>query len=145
MKRSLRINTKKLWVVAPASKVESVDENGDYTGEFTSVFGVPVEVRLTLYPSNGLISEQIFGKSAELDLIAVSGKVKLEKNSLLFLENPVPEEEEEPEEPEIPEEPEEDPIIPVKIEKTYFNTYDYKVKIIKSSLNIHHYGLVGRI
>lgn len=117
MKRTIEINKTKLWCVSPSVKTELTDDDGNYTGEFTSTFGTPTVVYLSLYPFSGAISEQIFGKDASFDMIAVSNSVDLSKDSLLFLTEPV---------------------------SNYATTYDYRVRDIKASKNTKQYGLTRR-
>lgn len=119
MRRTLGINKTKLWVVEPISEIEAIDDDGNYTGEITNLYDTPVEVYLTLYPSNGAIVEQLFGKDASLDMVAVSNSVELTKDSLLFINEPL-------------------------ITDDFFKTHDYSVQNIKRSLNTFQYGLRKR-
>lgn len=116
--RTLERNKTKLWVVSPAVKTEAVDIDGNPTGEFVSTFGSAVEVKIALYPSNGLIKEEIFGRDYSCDKIAVSGDVVLTKNTLLFLSEPT---------------------------TNFDTTYDFKVDKINESLNTFQYALRSRV
>lgn len=117
MRRTLGINKTKLWVVNKTGETEVVDGDGYYTGEITDTYSDPVEIYLTLYPSNGAIIEQLFGKDASLDMVAVSNYVELNLNSLLFLTEPT---------------------------DNFYTTYTYNVNNIKRSLNTFQYGLKAR-
>lgn len=116
MRRTLGINKTKLWVVEPTAEIEAIDEDGNYTGEITNLYSAPTAIYLTLYPSNGAIVEQLFGKDASLDMVAVSNDIELTKDSLLFLTEP-------------------------SLESDFSKTYDYAVSNLKRSLNTFQYGL----
>lgn len=115
--RTLNKNKTTLWIVNPTAKVAVVDVDGFQTGEFTTSFTTPVSKDIALYPSNGTIVEEIFGKDYSCDMIAVSNEVNLSKDSLLFLSQPV---------------------------SNYTTTYDYYVDKINKSLNTYQYGLRRR-
>lgn len=116
--RTLDRNKTSVWYVTPSQEVELKDDDGYYTGEIGFEFGTPIEVQLPLYPASGEIKEQLFGTDAAVDMISVSNDVVLEKNTLIFLSEPIGD---------------------------YDTTYDYKVSSIMKSLNTYNYGLKGRI
>lgn len=115
--RTLERNKTKLWMVDVTGVTESTDIDGFKTGDFVKTYSTPVVIYLSLYPANGKIVEDIFGRDASLDMVAVSNDVVLTKNTLLFLTAPV---------------------------SNYLTTYDYKVDRINISLNTKQYGLLRR-
>lgn len=115
--RTLERNKTKLWLVNPTGSGILLDEDGYDTGETIKTYSVPVEVFINIYPSGGLVQEQIFGKDASLDMIGISNDVVLNDNSLLFLTLPV---------------------------GNYGTTYDYRLSAIKKSINTYNYGLRNR-
>ena len=114
--RTLNRNKTKLWYVEPASTIEVKDSEGYYTGETKKVYGAPKELWIHLYPSDGIIMEQIFGRDADFSKLAVS-ETYLSKDTLLFLSMPT---------------------------GNYETTYDYIVDRNKQSLNHNNYGLRSR-
>lgn len=116
--RTLELNKVNLWVVEPLGEVDIVDEDGFETGETEFSYSIPKKIKLPLYPSNGEIGEQIFGTSANLDMISVSNSNILSEKSLLFYEEPI---------------------------GNYDTTYDLKVSKILKSLNTYNYGLKSRL
>ena len=114
--RTLNRNKTKLWYVEPASTIEVKDSEGYHTGETRKVYGAPKEVWIDLYPSDGMIMEQIFGRDADFSKLAVS-EVTLSKDTLLFLSMPTGD---------------------------YEYTYDFIVERNKKSLNHNNYGLRSR-
>lgn len=117
MRRTLAINQTKFWAIDPASKTEAVDSAGFKTGEFVTTFGTPYEIYLSVYPNIGAIVAQIFGKDYSPDNLAVSNSVDLQKDTLLFLSQPV---------------------------ANYATTYDYRIDKRMASLNTFQYGLKAR-
>ena len=117
MKRTLSINKTTLWISIPTGYTDKLDGDGFNTGERVRTFSTPVEVKITIYPSNGAIIEQLFGKDAKLDMVALSNDVALTKDSLIFLNEP---------------------------SDNYATTYDYRVDNIRESLNTFQYGLKKR-
>lgn len=113
--RTLELNKTKVWIIEPLDRVELLDSDGFKTGEYTMGYAIPKEVNLALYPSNGAIVEQIFGKDASYDMMAVSNDIVLTTDSLVFLTSP----------PDV----------------NIYNTYNYRVSAIKHSLNTYNYGL----
>lgn len=115
--RTLNINKTKIWYVVPTGSSEVLDINGFKTGEFEYTYSTPVYDYITMYPSNGAIIEQLFGKDSSLDMVALSNSVILTKDTLIFLTAPV---------------------------SNYDITYDYRVDNIKQSINSYQYGLRSR-
>lgn len=111
--RLLELNRTKLWYVNKIGEVEVKDDNGHYTGELITEYSEPAIIELHLYPASGKVLQETFGLSANLDFITHS-KIKLDENTLLFLEEPNNVEE-----------------------------YDLTIDNILPSLNIFHYGLKG--
>lgn len=116
--RTLERNKLKLWYVEPIENVEVVDSDGYYTGETKSSFGTPKVIYLNIYPYNGDINSDIFGKNKSFDMIGISNNLDLKENGLLFLSEPI-------------------------VNK--YLDYDYTVSAIKKSLNTTQYGLRGRV
>ena len=115
--RTLNKNKTALYYVNPVSTTEVLDDQDNYTGIFQIVYSTPKKIKLSLYPSTGEISEQIFGKSGEFDMIAVSIGLDLLEDTLLFVNAPT---------------------------KDFDITYDYKIDAVKKSLNVTQYGLKKR-
>ncbi len=116
--RTLEKTKIKLWVVDVLGVVDELDSDGFYTGHKIKQYSEPRLVKMSLYPSNGSIVQNIFGTECNFDKIGVSTDVVLNEDSLLFLSEPT---------------------------GNYATTYDYKVVNIKSSFNIHNYGLARRV
>lgn len=116
--RTLELNKTTLWIVDTTGEYEDVlDEDGNYTGEKEIQYSIPSMVRLHLYPATGDVVSKSFGKDLDLDMITSSTNVELDKNTLVFLKEPV---------------------------GNYDTTYDYSVDKILRSLNVFTYGLKGR-
>ena len=107
-----------MWYVEPIGNVEVVDYDGFYTGETTSSFGNLQVIYLNIYPYNGDINNDIFGKDKSFDMVAISNNLDLKETGLLFLSEP--------------------------LVGSYLD-YDYSINSIKKSLNTTQYGLKGRI
>lgn len=116
--RNLNKNMIKMWAVDVTGEVDVVDSESNFTGEVTNTYGSPYEIFINALPSNADIIEQIFGKDASVDKIAVSNTVVLKKDTLLFDSEPV---------------------------SNFYTTYSYSVSAINKSLNSYRYGLRGRI
>lgn len=116
--RNLNLNLTKLWKVESSGLTDLKDSDGNYTGERIKAYSTPTQIALNIYPSNGTIAEQIFGKDASFDMVAVSNTVVLGKDTLLFLTQPT---------------------------SNYDTTYDYSVSKINKSKNTYNYGLKGRV
>lgn len=115
--RTLNKNKVNLWYVRPSGEVDVTDGDGNYTGEKTRTYTEPTLIKIPLYPADGEIAENIFGKDLNFDMISVSNDVELHEDGLLFKELPT---------------------------ANYDTTYDYKVSSIKESLNTKQYGLEMR-
>lgn len=115
--RDLFKNMVSLWYLAPSSFTDEIDSDGFYTGEQIPTYGTPLEVRISLYPNNGDITERLFGKDASFDMVASSTLVKLSEDGLLFLEEP---------------------------SEDFDTTYDYRIGRVNKSLNSFFYGLERR-
>ena len=114
--RTLNRNKTKLWYVQPTGTQEVVDADGYFTGETRKSYGTPIKLDIHLYPSDGIVMEQIFGRDADFSKLAVS-ETYLSKDTLLFLSMPT---------------------------GNYETTYDYIVDRNKQSLNHNNYGLRSR-
>lgn len=114
--RTLNKNKTKLWLSNPTATTDK-QVGGYYTGESIKTYGTATAIYLHLYPYNGEIVENTFGKDVSLDMVAVSNDVVLTKDSLLFLAQP---------------------------STNLDTTYDYRVGEISKSLNTYQYGLVRR-
>lgn len=87
--RTLELNKTPLWLVDVLDQEPVLDDSGFETGEFKPSYSVPRKVRLHLYPANGKIKDDLFGKDAQLDMISVSTDVILTKDSLLLTEETI--------------------------------------------------------
>jgi len=116
--RTLELNKTPLWLVNPTDKEPVLDDDGFETGEFTIGYSTPIKIGLSLYPANGKVKDEIFGKDAKCDKIAVSTNVILDKNSLLFEQEPL---------------------------GNFDTTFTYRVTMINESLNGYSYGLELRV
>lgn len=115
--RTLNKNKVVLWLVEPTGTYEAIDSEGFLTGEIIKQYGTPIKISINLYPSFGEIVEQIFGKDASYDMLAVSNEIILTKESLLFYNEPL---------------------------TNFDKTYDFRIDDIKKSLNTMNYGLRSR-
>lgn len=115
--RSLNKNMTKLWMVRPTGTTEETDGDGFYTGHKITSYSVPLIIYMNIMPTNGTISNEIFGNDNNFDKIGNSCSIELEPNDLLFLTAPI---------------------------KNYYTTYDYSVSRINSSINNFVYGLRKR-
>ena len=116
--RTLEKNKTKLWIVQIVGQSEQKDDNGFFTGDISLTFSEPSMVKMNIYPSDGKIVRQIFGTDVNYDMVGISNDIILDKDSLIFLEEPV---------------------------ENFDTTYDFKVHSIKKSLNSIAYGLRSRI
>lgn len=112
--RTLNRNKQTLWYVTSIGTEPKLDIDGFETGEIIKLYSAPVKIKINIFPSNGLIAEQIFGKDQSFDMMAVSNDIILNKDSLLFLTEPL---------------------------SNYDTTYDFVVDTINKSLNTYNYGL----
>lgn len=115
--RTLEKNKVTLWVVSPTGSNNEIDEDGNMTGEKITTYNQPIEVKLSLYPAGGEITEQMFGKDTSIDMISVSSEVILTPDSLLFETLPT---------------------------SDFRKTYTYRVNRISKSLNTYAYGFTRR-
>lgn len=115
--RTLELNKQDVWVVDYEGEVDVKDENGYFTGEIETQYSTPIKHRMSLTTANGKVLEESFGLSSDVEVIVVT-KIKLSKQSLIFLSEPT---------------------------SNYDVTYDYKVTKIIPSINHNQYGLKGRI
>jgi len=115
--RCLERNMTSLYYSIPTVADEK-DLDNNYTGQKIKTYGTPVAFKIALYPSDGTIANQIFGKDASFDMIAVSTDVVLTKDTLIYKTLPT-----------------------TNLDKVY----DYLVSDMKVSLNGYAYGLRGRV
>ena len=115
--RTLELNKVSLWYVSGLEWVEIKDEDGYYTGEKEQLFGTPTLIRINIYPYDDKIHSTSFGKDASLDMVGVTTDIILDKDGLLFHNEP---------------------------SGDYSKTYDYSVSSIGKSLNSKKYGLKAR-
>ena len=114
--RDLQKNTFQIWCVNPSVRTEVMD--GEYhTGEYKSTCGTPRKARISMYPANARITEELFGKNVALDMIASSSTLDFPADTLIFMSSP---------------------------SGDYSKTYDYKVSAISPSINSTTYGLKKR-
>lgn len=116
--RSCKKNKQTIWHTNQFTEVEEVDEYGDFTGN-TLVTPINVqETRANLYPANGDIVEQIFGREKNFDMVFVEIGKPFDENSVFYLTEPTLETVED---------------------------YDYYVSALRTSLNQSYYGLSRRV
>lgn len=115
--RTLEKNKKRFWIINALGK-EAEIINGKRTGNYVTTYSEPVEVRFNIYPSNGDIEQEIFGKVLHFDMIATTIDVELKHNSLVFDTLPT---------------------------DNFNDTYTYSVGKINQSLNSCTYGLIRRV
>jgi len=88
--RPLMKNTRPLWYVGSTNdgeKIETKDANGNYTGDFITVFSVPKRIYISLYPRTSNIFRDVFGITNDADFIS-STDLDLEKRGILFKTEP---------------------------------------------------------
>lgn len=117
--RTMNRNKTNLWYVVPVSQSNAVDSDGYETGEVIVTYSSPTSFRMSIFPTDSKIVEQIFGKDASFDMLGVSNEIQLDKNALIFLSEPTL--------------------------GNYDRTYDYHIGSIKKSLNTTQYGLKRRV
>lgn len=115
--RDLQKNTVVIWYTSPSAKAEVMD-GLLHTGEYATTFATPIKARISMYPANTSITEELFGKDASIDMVASSTKIILSQDTLIFLTQPV---------------------------SNYAKTYDYSISAISPSLNVKTYGLKKRV
>lgn len=115
--RTLNKNKKTFWYVEPVGTTETVDDDGNYTGETTRSYSNPRSIKLPMIPASGDNLIESFGEAANLDYISNS-VTALRKDSLIFEKMP---------------------------HSDYAGTYDYTISKVLKSLNHYVYGLKGRI
>lgn len=106
-----------LWYVECIGTTEVKDDDGYFTGEVRKLYGEPVRFGLHLYPSGGIIMEELFGRDADFSKLAISEKY-FSKNTLLFLDTPI---------------------------EPYEEHYDFMIERNKQSMNHNNYGLRSRL
>ena len=116
MMRTLNKNKVLLWVVEPTGVVDTVDVDGNYTGEVTNTYSNPKSIKLPLIPATGDVLLESIGESASLDYVSNS-VCEIKKDSLLFRTRPT---------------------------KNFAETYNFTVSKVLHSLNHYVYGLVER-
>lgn len=114
--RTLNKNKVQLWLVEPDKDVETVDVDGNYTGEVTKTYSNPRSINIPLIPASGDVLTESFGESANLDYISNSTK-PIKKDSLIFRSRPT---------------------------TNFPETYDFTVSKVLKSLNHYVYGLTER-
>jgi len=114
--RTLNRNKTVLYVVEPSSYVDEVDSDGNFTGEKQMVQGATYQIEIMIYPSNGYITEKLFGTEQSFDCSGVTDTIDIPKGSLLYN------------------------VLPTS---NFDTTFDYKVDAKQKSINGFLYGLVG--
>lgn len=115
--RTLELNKSKLWIVTPTGTAEETDSDGFLTGQMLTTYSLPTPIQINIYPTNGAITNQIFGEDINYDQIAVSNEIVLDEDALLFLTYP---------------------------SGDYEKTYDFVVSKVVKSINTYNYGLRSR-
>ena len=116
--RDLERNRTSLWMVLPIEKVDIIDSDGFFTGEKTTVYSTPTKISISLYPADGKLVEEIFGRDVILDKIGISTSLDLVKEAYFYTTEPT---------------------------SNFDTTYDYILSNIKPSLNVTNYGFKRRI
>jgi len=111
----MELNKVKLWIANAIGETEIVDGDGYYTGETKMKYSSPVPIKLPLYPYLGDVHNELFGTDVDCDYMTVSSE-KIPVDSLLF----------------------------TTLLSNNFDDYDYKVVMVKESLNVNRYALRKR-
>lgn len=73
-----RINTVYIWFSTVIQDgVELVDGNGDYTGEYGTLYAKPVKVRANLSPAHGSAEDEVFGLSVNYTKVLTTAKMNI--------------------------------------------------------------------
>jgi len=118
VRRTLLRNKIPLWFVRPTGKTDSVDSDGNFTGETTVTYSAPVKIAMSVYPVTGDIEYAVNGHLEKYDLVATGSTVDLAEGDLLFKQVPI---------------------------SDYDVTNDYYVGEKFESLNVIRYGLKARV
>lgn len=108
-----------IWYTPNCNFVDETDDNGNYTGNTIIEYEKPIKTAVNMYPANGSIVEDIFGKNCNLDYVVIDNNDKFNEYTVFFINEPL----------------ETDDLS---------TTYDYYVDQISKSINHTQYGLVKR-
>lgn len=118
--RTLNINKMDVWYVDYIGEGDEIlDEDGNYTGETELKFTKPKKVKLNLYSTTSEVKNEIFGINNNIDIVCSTNDLILNKQSLLFYEEPME-------------------------DIDYLAEYDLRVSAIQRSINHITYGFRGR-
>ena len=110
--RACKKNQTLCWVSNTISEVDEVDSDGYFTGNKLITHTNVEPVYLNLYPSDGHISNEIFGLSDSFDFMITTIKNPFNENSVFYLTEPID-----------------------------TDNFDFKISSIKESLNSTYYAL----
>lgn len=110
--RTLEKNKITIWYSNGKTETEERDDEGNFTGVIISEYEKPVKSRMNFYPANGEIIRDVFGNAEDGDMVSVMMGNPFTKDTILFLTEPVGD---------------------------YADTYDYRIKDMKTSLNSTYY------
>lgn len=84
------INQVNVWYANFSESTETVDENGDYTGEPTVSFGEVKKTRANLSPARGTFAEDIFGANLKYSKTMSTSHMDLgiDERTILWDEEP---------------------------------------------------------
>lgn len=116
--RTLNLNKTDIWYVDFLGEQRVTDEDGYFTGEYEDTYSEPTKIQLNIHSGSSSVKEELFGKDNQLDIVCSTPIGDLEKNTLIFLEEP---------------------------SGNYDETYDFKVVKKFKSLNHYNYGFRGRL
>lgn len=117
--RNCKKNKTPIWYSNEFDKIEEFDKEGFFTGNVIIKYKNIEKTGLNLYPANGEIVEEIFGKNANLDMVFVTVGSPFTMSSVFYIDEP--------------------------IEDGDVYDYDYYVSSINKSLNNTYYGLNRRV
>ena len=87
----VRINTVYVWYSnVLQDDVELKDGNGDYTGEYGTLYSKPVRIRANLSPAHGSAEDEVFGLSVNYTKILTTANMNrdISLHSLIWDEKP---------------------------------------------------------
>ena len=69
------INKQTIYYALCVGTIDSVDENGNYTGEVEKVYATPVNMRINVSPTNGRINHEMFGLLSDYTATMVTAEM----------------------------------------------------------------------
>lgn len=84
--RSMEINKTTVFYALYTGKQPILDDNGDETGEYTSGYALPVQIRIRVSPNRGEATNQLFGTLLDYDSTMVTNDVlPIDEFSILWI------------------------------------------------------------